>query len=205
MRSGNWAIWMALLWAVGCNSRPGAIRPPSLDPADAAEAAIELYDASDDGMLSKEEWSLSPELTAVVERYDTNSDASLTDEEIAEGIRGWQEGPVGVRAVLFRVSFAGRPLSGATVKLVPASFLGDAIKPATGEANQAGAGKLGVAPEDLPRNAPKMKLAQPGLYHVEITHPKIKIPEKYNTKSTLGVEISGAYPGVEGIVWNLTK
>jgi hypothetical protein len=61
-----------------------------------------------------------------------------------------------------------------------------------------------MSPDDMPKNAPKMPLVQPGLYSVEITHPSTKIPAKYNTATTLGIEVSSASPGPEGAVWNLT-
>ena len=32
---------------------------------------------------------------------------------------------------------------------------------------------------------------QPGLYRVEITHPTVTLPAKYNTETTLGREVSG--------------
>src|SRR5687767_1840895 len=99
MRSGTWRIVLALLLAAGCSSRPGKIRPPGVDPDDAADAAIEQHDRDGDGALSQAEWSASPELAAVAEHYDTTSDRALSAEEIAEGIRIWKEGPVGARAV----------------------------------------------------------------------------------------------------------
>jgi hypothetical protein len=204
MRSGTWAIGVTLL-AVGCSSRPGAIRPPSVNPSRAARAAIEQYDRDGDGLLSEAEWSASPELSAVAENYDTSADRVLSADEIEDGIRIWQEGPVGARAVLFRVTMGGRPLSGATVRLVPAEFLGDSVKGAAGETNQSGAGNLSMAPEDRPRNAPNVALVQPGLYRVEITHPSNKIPEKYNANTVLGIEISGANPGPEGVTWQLSR
>ena len=57
-----------------------------------------------------------------------------------------------------------------------------------------------MAAEDRPRNAPNIPLMQPGLYHVEITHPSTKIPAKYNTQTTLGIEITSGNPGPEGAV-----
>jgi hypothetical protein len=198
-----WRIGIASLVIAGCNSRPGAIRPPSVDPDDVASTAIEQFDANRDGALSEDEWKSSPALAAVLGQYDTSGDRILSTDEIAEGIRSWQSGPVGVRVVPFKISYNGRPLMGATVTLMPAEFLGDAVKPASGESGQLGAGKLSLATEDLPKNAPNMPLVQPGLYRVEITHPSLKIPEKYNSQTTLGIEISGNNPGPQGVTWDL--
>jgi hypothetical protein len=174
-----------------------------VNPDDAATAALEQFDTNGDAALAQDEWNKSPVLASVAEQYDTSGDRTLSAEEIAEGIRGWQQGPVGVRVVPFKISYNGRPLSGAKVSLLPAEFLGGAVKPASGESGQLGTGKLRLAPEDLPKNAPKMPLMQPGLYRVEITHPSVKIPAKYNTQTTLGIEISGGNPGPQGIVWDL--
>jgi hypothetical protein len=120
------------------------------------------------------------------------------------GIRSWQQTGVGARTVPFTIRFNDRSLAGAMVRLVPADFLGDAVKGATGESSASGGGQLNMAPEDRPRNAPNMPLMQPGLYKVEITHPSSKIPAKYNTETTLGIEITSGNPGPEGITWSLS-
>ena len=147
----------------------------------------------------KDEWSASPALVAVSASYDKNGDGTLSAEEIAAGLAAWQQSGVGARAVPFVVRWNGRPLAGATVRLVPAPFLDDAVKGASGETGPGGAGQLSMAAEDRPRNAPNIPLMQPGLYHVEITHPSIKIPAKYNTQTTLGIEITSGNPGPEGV------
>ena len=200
----RWHIGVILLLAGGCSGRPGAIRPPDVDADAAAAQAIELYDQNSDGQLAKEEWSASPALAAVATSYDKNNDATLTADEIAEGIGAWQQSGVGARAVPFAVHWNGRPLAGATVRLVPAPFLNDAVKGASGETKRSGGGQLSMAPEDRPKNAPNIPLMQPGLYHVEITHPSTNIPARYNSQTTLGIEITGSNPGPEGAVWSLT-
>jgi hypothetical protein len=198
-----WQIGVPLLAVAGCTGRPGAISPPSVDAADAAEQAIEQFDRSGDGSLSKEEWSASPELASAAERYDADRDGSLDVEDIATGLEAWQQTGIGARSVPFAVRVNGRPFAGATIRLLPAAFLGEAVKPATGETGPTGGGYLRMAPEDLPENAPNIPLVQPGLYRVEITHPSTTIPPKYNTSTTLGIEISSGSPGPEGITWHL--
>ena len=44
--------------------------------------------------------------------------------------------------------------------------------------------------QHLPSDLGNLRGVQQGLFKVQITHPKIKIPEKYNTKSMLGKEVS---------------
>jgi hypothetical protein len=200
----RWQLGVAAFSVAGCTGRPGAISPPAVDAAAAAQQAIELLDRSGDRTLSKEEWSASPELTSAAERYDANRDSSLDVEEIENGLEAWQQTGIGARSVPFAVHFNGRPLAGATVRLVPAAFLGEAIKPATGKAGPNGGGYLRMAPEDLPKNAPNIPLVQPGLYRVEITHPSANIPAQYNASTTLGIEITSGNPGPEGITWILS-
>ena len=198
-------VLLALICAAGCSGQPGAVRPPDVDPGDAAQAAIEKHDRNADGALSKDELSSAPELASVIDTYDTSSDGALSVDEITAGIEGWHQAGVGARSVPFTVTLDGRPLAGATVRLVPADFVRDGVKPAEGTTNANGAGQFNMAPEDRPKNAPNIPLMQPGLYKVEITHPSTKVPAKYNTVTSLGIEISSGNPGPQGITWALSS
>ncbi len=192
-----------IVGAIGCSQGPRSIQPPKVNASAAATAAIEQYDRNGDGKLSKDEWRLSPDLTAVAAEYDQNGDGELTSEEIANGVAAWQQTGIGARSVPFEVRWKGQPLAGATVRLEPASFLGGAVKGASGQTSVAGSGQFNMTAEDRPKNAPNMPLMQPGLYHVIVTHPSIKIPAKYNTETTLGIEITSANPGSVGVKWSL--
>ena len=47
-------------------------------------------------------------------------------------------------------------------------------------------GTISSPREELPSSVPNVPgLMRPGLYWVEVTHKNVKIPEKYNTKTTL--------------------
>jgi hypothetical protein len=46
---------------------------------------------------------------------------------------------------------------------------------------------------------------QPGLYRVEITHPTVNVPAKYNSESTLGIEAAIAGQNPAGVTWSLTS
>jgi hypothetical protein len=195
------AIVLTLL--SGCSGKPGALHPPSVNPAKASHAAVHDFDRNGDGTLSKEEWSASPELSAVAAQYDSNHDGTLDVDEIRGGIEIWQENAVGPRQMPFTVKLDGRPLTGATVKLVPASFFGPEMKGASCESGAGGGGMLAMAREDMPKNAPEMALVQPGLYRVEISHPTLKVPTRYNTETTLGIEVTSGNPGPQGVHWSL--
>jgi len=62
-----------------------------------------------------------------------------------------------------------------------------------------------MASEDRPADAPPRPLVQPGLYRVEITHPSITIPARYNVKTTLGLEVASYTITPAGSVWELTS
>ncbi len=147
----------------------------------------------------------SPDLAAAANQYDKNGDGELTVDEIASGIAAWQKTGVGARSLPFGIRLNDQPLAGATVQLVPAAFLGDGMKEASGRTNAGGSGQFNMKPEDRPKNAPNMPLMQPGLYHVVITHPTIKIPAKYNSATTLGIEVTSSNPGLEGVKWSLSS
>jgi hypothetical protein len=194
----------ALLLGVGCSGRPGRLAPPDIDSDDAADAAIEQLDANGDGQLDEGELAKSPALASAKSRYDADGSGALSAEEIAAGIRRWAEGKMGAVSVPFVVQWNGRPLDGVQVRLTPEPFLGDEAKGGVGEIER-GVGYLTWAPEDRPSGAPNVPLIPPGLYRVEITHPSIQIPAKYNSSTTLGIEIAKDTLTTGGITWALTK
>jgi hypothetical protein len=191
---------LALFTWCGCSRGPGRIKPPSVNPASATQAAFEQLDKNQDGQLGDDELKAAPGLAAAKAAYDADHNGTLSKEEVEAGIRRWAEGNSGAIAVPYTVQLDGRPLPKAQVKAIPEPFLGDAIKPASGVN-----GYLAVAPEDRPPNAPKLPLMIPGLYRIEITDPAAKIPSKYNTQTTLGLEVSGAMPLDQAVVWALTS
>lgn len=192
------------LVAYGCSQGPGRIATPDVDADDAASQAIELYDKNADARLDATELAACPSLSAALPIYDGDQDGALAEAEIAAGIGSWAAARVGAIPLPFRVMLDGRPLAGAKLKLTPAPFLGEAIKPAIGESDATGGGTFTMAPEDRPANVPKnLPVMQPGLYTVEITHPTTKVPAKYNAESTLGLEAAAAGQSPSGVVWEL--
>ena len=85
----------------------------------------------------------------------------------------------------------GQPLSGAEVRFVPLPALQDVLPTGSGVSDSYGAAMITPPREELPAEAPNVPgLMPPGLYVVEITHPTMKIPDKYNRNTVLGKEIS---------------
>jgi hypothetical protein len=198
------AILIGLAAAAGCSGKPGRVTGPDIDGANAAAAAIAEYDANGDSHLESAELTAAPELAAVLSRYDDDGDTRLSASELAAGIDRWSDGKVALLPWAYQVTYNGRPLSGAEVKLVPAPYLGDAVKAASSTSDSAGRGSLAISLDQMPANAPKRPLVQPGLYRVEITHPSTSIPEKYNSATTLGLEASSETSSPSGTIWALT-
>jgi hypothetical protein len=176
----------------------------SIDGEESAARAVDEFDQNSDRSLGAEELKACPSLEAAIGAYDTDGNKALSEAEIAAGIGLWSKRAVGAIPLPFAVTLDGRPLPGAVVKLIPEPFVGDSLKPAGGQADETGGGMLNMAAEDRPANVPaQLAVVQPGLYRVEITHPTRKIPEKYNVKTTLGVESSAAGQTTSGVTWAL--
>ena len=195
---------LLMVMLVGCSGRPGRVSTPDVDPDGAAEIAMREYDRNSDGQLTADELRATPPLADALPAYDADHNGSLSQTELVAGISSWSQRGIGAMALPFTVRLDGRPLEGAEVKLIPAPFLGDAIQPASGVADNTGSGSLTMSEADKPSNAPKnLPVVQPGLYSVEITHPSRTIPAKFNTATTLGLEAGVAGQNPAGVVWSL--
>jgi len=172
----------------GCSSGPPALRAPYLDPDSAAEDAIELYDKDGDELLSLAELEACPGILASISAYDKNGDQQVSAEEISQRLQRFVDSKVAVGRLIVSVLLDQSPLEGATVRFIPENYLGDEIKPAEGQTNGSGTAAMGVAKEELPESQKELVGVHFGTYRVEITHPSVSIPAKYNTETTLGFE-----------------
>ena len=82
-----------------------------------------------------------------------------------------------------RITYNGRPLDKAEVRLVPEFFMEDMIEPATGMTRGDGT----VRPSIPDQRTPMLRV---GYYRVEVKSSKPPLPAKFNSQTTLGVEIS---------------
>jgi hypothetical protein len=195
---------LTLSLVAGCSGQPGRVETPGVDADDAAQAALELYDENGNGELDGSELAASPSLTNASPSYDGNKDGSLSQAELVAGMQSWSQRGIGALSLPFLVRLNGRPLEGAQIKLIPEPFLADAVKPASGVSDGAGAGSLSIAEADRPSGFPKnLPVMQPGLYLVEITHPTVTIPPAYNASTTLGIEAGIAGQNPSGVTWDL--
>ena len=185
--------FVVMLVVCGCQPSGGsAIKPPSVDPNDAAEAAIKAHDADGDGKLSEAELVGTPGLRAAIAKYDTDGDRHLSGEEIATRLESMYSAGVGLLTCQCDVIIEGQPLSGATVRLIPEEFLGGAVLAAEGVTDGNGSVILAVDDSKLPEDQRGLSAIQPGVYRVEITHSNRQISERYNSQTTLGHEVHPA-------------
>ena len=184
------ATGIAVVIGVGCLPHSSQIYPPAIDPSRAGAEAIEQYDTNGDGQLSTAELASCPGILGRRDQYDSDGNDQVSADEIAQRIESWLEREVGIRGMTCRVVLNRRPLAGAQVRLIPEPFLGPDVKPARGTTAAFGVAPLGIAPEDLAEDEQGIVGVHLGLYKVEITHPRVKLPARYNTASTLGAEIT---------------
>jgi len=171
--------------AVGCSGGPPALRPPSLDPESAAEQAIELYDKDEDGVLSLSELKACPGMLAFLEIYDRDNDQMISPEEIVRRLQEFIDSRSALCKLSATVRLNRRPLGGATVRFIPEPYLGGEIRPATGKTRRGGSATMAIADEELPENQKGIRGIHTATYRVEITHPEIRLPAKFNTETVL--------------------
>jgi hypothetical protein len=201
-------VGLALLAAcflsvAGCSRGPARVLPPKINPSSAASAAMAKYDTDKNGFLDAKELEKAPALQSALKRIDTNGDGKISAEEIAARITKWQDSKLGLASVMARVTLDGQPLEDATVTFVPEEFLGLDIQKAIGKTNKGGAAGMTI---EHPQT-PGLRGVQPGLYRVEVSKMvdgKEIVPAKYNTQTTLGVEVAQDSPAmIYGAVFDL--
>ena len=184
-------ILVALVAMAGCRFQLPALKPPPFDPDAAARAAMEQYDTNQDGVIHGNELQQAPSILFSIDRIDANGDDGASEEEISTMIQDkWVNAGAGVIRVQCDIRFRREPLDGATVTFEPEAFLGDVLHPATGVTRN-GFAAMSVSPEHMPH--PNGRGVAPGLYLVRISKivdGEETIPAKYNTETTLGIEVA---------------
>lgn len=186
-----WPVACAVLLAIGCGpGRPARVTPPPLDPAAVAAAAIAAADADGDGTLGSEEIMKAPALAVSLKQLDTDGDGKLSVTEVRSWLEEVRKSRVAITSFTAMVTHKGRPLAGATVRLVPEPFMGDGTKPAEGVTDAAGSAVPTIRESKYPG-------VNCGLYRVEIEGTGVDgkpLPARYNADSTLGVAVGGLLP-----------
>jgi hypothetical protein len=194
------AVLMLLI--AGCSGAPARVKPPKINPSSAAAQAMELYDTDHDGKLSQAEAAKCPGVLVAFDRYDANHDKFIDASEFEEHLQELLKHGTGGTALSCNIIYDGHPLADATVVLDPEPYLGTEIQSAEGVTASYGAARVGIAADRLPAELQRVKLVQYGTFKVRVTHPKIKIPAKYNTDTTLGYE---TIPGDPAASFTLTS
>jgi hypothetical protein len=167
----------------GCFGGQSRIPAAEWDPESMADKAMADLDKDGDGQLSEEELNAAPGLKDCLKRIDEDGNGMLSRQEVLDRIALYKEMRVGLTAFSCMVTKNKRPLANATVRLVPEPFLGGVPKVSTGTSSRSGHVQLIAEGEDVPA-------AAVGMFRVEITSTDTEIPAKYNTETTLGVEVA---------------
>jgi len=179
------------LIVAGCGpSRPARIVPPALDPEAVTTAAMAQADANGNGVIEKTELGGLPALVAAVSQLDQDHDGGISKAELRRWLDEVKESRIAITSYAGEVRHLKRPLGGATVRLVPESFMGADVKAAEGVTDPDGRFSATIPDAKYPG-------VNCGLFRVEITgqgNDGKPLPAKYNTQSTLGTAVGGQLP-----------
>ena len=182
----------ALATAAGCSAGT-SVKSPGVSPQVAAAYAMEHYDANDDGALEPSELSSRcPALAAALASFDADGNGRLVVDEITDGLAQMYGSGMSLTEMGCKVTLQGRSLAGAIVRLRPIEMLGDALPAAEDVTDAQGVAHPAIDAELLPNEFRERLLMYPGLYRVEITHPQVKLANRYNTATELGCMVDPA-------------
>ena len=162
--------------------------PPRIDPDPAASEAISLYDSDKDGSLNAAELAKCPGMLSEIKSYDTDANGLVSREEIAARIKDLRRHGVGLTRLNCDVTVNGKGIQDAIIEFEPEPYLGNEIKASQGVTDDRGVAQMAIPADQLPVDQQDLKAIHYGTYKVRITHPKMKLPAKYNTETTLGYE-----------------
>jgi hypothetical protein len=188
------AISVALAYGLGltgCNGGPKRVDPIALSGAQIAAEALKQFDKDSSGDLSRQELSELPSVLSVLAQYDKDSNESLTAAEIEERIARWQQLKVGLVNCSFTITLDGKALQKADVELVPEAICGGTLPRCKGKTDDLGRVTLSpVADDPNAKSTQGLPGVPPGLYKVIVVHPKLSNLTKYNSQTTLGIQVA---------------
>jgi len=178
-----------LILAAGCSSSsttPEVHSQASYDPDALTAAAFAEYDRDKNGTLEKAEIDACPALKGAITGIDTNRDGKISTDELRARYASYAAANTATVSVVVTVTLDGAPLPDATVLFVPEKFMESIIKETSGKTGADG------TISTFTSDGKQFVGIQPGMYRVRVTHEGGKvIPAKYNTQTTLGVEVFG--------------
>ncbi|MEX2306911.1 MAG: hypothetical protein WD738_04935 [Pirellulales bacterium] len=195
---------VSLLGLTGCNTGPAAIPPVDVDIDRVVNQLFVDFDSDKNGGLSEDELAASPPLAQCLSNCRRDRGQEISAQQLKKNLEVVFDRRSSLVSASCVVRRNGQPLVGAEVRFVPLPVLQGILPIATGVTDSEGTAMVAPPREELPREAPNVAgLMPPGLYLVEITHPTMKIPEKYNQKTVLGKEVSSETVYRGGLAVNL--
>ena len=181
-------VTCSILVLAGCggpDKSPVAAR--SYDPEAMARSATAQYDTNANGAIEGAELDACPGLKVIAANADVAPDGKLTADRLKTRFETYRS--AGVMGFPIRVTLDGNPLVGAAVVLTPEDFMGGVAEVTTGVTGADGTvANYNVGGRELPG-------VPPGVYRIAITKDGAAVPERFNTKTTLGCEVSGGGRG----------
>jgi len=157
---------------------------------------METYDKDKNGRLSREELA---SFVPMADTYQSLGKQEVSPDELQQYLTRVFDQRIGLVSATCVVKRKGQVLAGAEVRLVPIPELSNVLPIGQGVTDAYGGVMFSAPREKLPAATQRVEgVMPPGLYQVEVTHPKIKIPDNYNAKSELRLELSSdtAYHGL---------
>jgi hypothetical protein len=182
--------------SAGCSGGPAPLPPVDVDIPALTQQLMDTYDKDKNGRLSRDELaSFAP----VADWSQSARKQEVSANDLEQYLTRVFDRRIGLVSATCVVRRKGQVLAGADVRLVPIPPLSDVLPIGHGVTDDYGGVMLSAPREKLPAATQRVEgVMPPGLYLVEVTHPKIKIPERYNTRTELGLELSSdsAYRGL---------
>ncbi len=176
-------LLLLLIGLAGCFSDASGPDGPGYDPPTATQKAFAELDANQDGFLENAEFIATPGLAACLPTIDSDGDGKLSRGELEARLQGYLDEDRPYTDFTCEVFYLGQPLEGGKVRLVPESFLADGLSIVEGTIDAAGMCLI-------PSGAQAIPGVYSGMYRIEVSSNQVSIPEKYNTQTELGVEVS---------------
>jgi hypothetical protein len=195
-------ILLSTFVVCGCSSTEEPVAVPSFDANSIWSQALASLDKDGDKLLSEEEIEASPSLTAAMPTTDKDGDKQISDTELKQRVEEYRDDYLALMPFACLVVQDGYPVVDATVRLVPASFMSDSIKPAIGKTDSEGFTVLAINGMEIPG-------VQVGMYRVEISKRddgEEAIAAQFNSETKLGQEVASDVEGIErDVVFELNE
>ena len=170
---------------LGCFGGPTRIEAPKWDVDAITAACMSQADTDGDGSITKQEAKdNAPSLNYALQALDADQDGQLSEEEVRQRFVDLANAKTGVQGFGAKFTYKGRPLPGGQARLVPEPFLEGVVEAAEGTIDQ----YTGSANFDIPGD--DYYGVRPGMYRIEVTSDRVKIPAKYNDETELGIDVS---------------